>query len=545
VNILKKQPNTPTILATLATACAMAMWFLYYSQHRLIAGDEGYYTYAARLVAEGKTPYGDFFYPQMPLMPYLYGAVFSVFGSTWAIARGFSALLTTGVGALLVYALASSCRLTYRYPIALFAGVLFATCNFVFPWYVCSLTYAISVLLLLGSVTVLDTSGCTIGEAELPSAKRLLIAGMLLGLATATRLFFAGLGPFFVLWLFSHKAAFFGKVKAAATLTVATFVGLASCVPLAILHPKAFYFGNLGYHFGRSTLSDIEETNNKWRVAKVVLGLVDSVKFSAPHLPLIIWLSLLLPIFGLAIARTCSNNQTEKTSTNWLSLSWFVVVGLFILNLIPTPTYVQYFSSVVPFCLLVIASCSSKLLAMISRTSARHLCASAAGFAFLCVYLPGTSLDIDRYARTGIGVIGIETPAKAKEWSLTRVKAITDKINSLSSTGDYVMAGWPGYLLEAKASAAPGTENHFGMRVAPSLTDAEQDLYRVKDIPRMAREMKQGSFPKLFVIPSSSRMRVPDETGKKELFTTKLLEHNYQLSAEIPPVVIYSVDTPR
>ena len=36
--------------------------------------DEGWYLYAANLVAEGKVPYRDFFYTQGPLLPFVYSA---------------------------------------------------------------------------------------------------------------------------------------------------------------------------------------------------------------------------------------------------------------------------------------------------------------------------------------------------------------------------------------------------------------------------------------------------------------------------------------
>ncbi len=59
---------------------AFAAGTLALSRVRPIDGDEGYYATAARLVSEGRTPYLDFFYPQMPLLPYVYAPAFKVVG---------------------------------------------------------------------------------------------------------------------------------------------------------------------------------------------------------------------------------------------------------------------------------------------------------------------------------------------------------------------------------------------------------------------------------------------------------------------------------
>ncbi len=59
---------------------AFAAGTLALSRVRPIDGDEGYYATAARLVSHGRTPYLDFFYPQMPLLPYVYAPAFKVVG---------------------------------------------------------------------------------------------------------------------------------------------------------------------------------------------------------------------------------------------------------------------------------------------------------------------------------------------------------------------------------------------------------------------------------------------------------------------------------
>ena len=57
----------PVFLAQLA-------FFTYVALHRFANGDEGFYLLASRLVLAHKKPYLDFFFLQMPLLPYVYAS---------------------------------------------------------------------------------------------------------------------------------------------------------------------------------------------------------------------------------------------------------------------------------------------------------------------------------------------------------------------------------------------------------------------------------------------------------------------------------------
>jgi hypothetical protein len=81
---------------TLVAVTAIAM-----GQLRFVARDEGFYLYAARLVAEGHLPYHDFFLPQTPLTPVVYAAAFLILGPSWITARLVASLFTLVTAALL------------------------------------------------------------------------------------------------------------------------------------------------------------------------------------------------------------------------------------------------------------------------------------------------------------------------------------------------------------------------------------------------------------------------------------------------------------
>jgi hypothetical protein len=89
-------------LGLAAAAVLQAAVFVPIGVLRALDPDEGWYAYAAQRVFHGDLPYRDFFFPQTPLLPYLYGAWFEVFGATWYSGRALGVLITIATG-LLVY----------------------------------------------------------------------------------------------------------------------------------------------------------------------------------------------------------------------------------------------------------------------------------------------------------------------------------------------------------------------------------------------------------------------------------------------------------
>jgi hypothetical protein len=96
----------------------------YYAAHRPLDGDEGFYTTAARLVWEGKTPYKDFFFQQAPLLPYIYSWIWAVHPRSLVAMRMFSALCGGMEVLLLGLALLAAKRLPTKVALAAFAAVL-------------------------------------------------------------------------------------------------------------------------------------------------------------------------------------------------------------------------------------------------------------------------------------------------------------------------------------------------------------------------------------------------------------------------------------
>src|SRR5262249_36163936 len=128
-----------------AVAFALAAMFVAMAVLRLIDADEGIYLFNTRLVMEGKLPYHDFHYPQMPLLLYVYGAWLKIVGLSWYAGRALSALFATALGVALAHHVA---RVTGRRAWGLAAAGIFALSAFAFGWLPLVKTYAFTTLAL-------------------------------------------------------------------------------------------------------------------------------------------------------------------------------------------------------------------------------------------------------------------------------------------------------------------------------------------------------------------------------------------------------------
>ena len=63
--------------------------------------DEGWYLYAANMVADGKMPYRDFFFTQGPIMPFVYSAFVGVWKAWGLLGARLFTLALGAVGLLL------------------------------------------------------------------------------------------------------------------------------------------------------------------------------------------------------------------------------------------------------------------------------------------------------------------------------------------------------------------------------------------------------------------------------------------------------------
>src|SRR5690606_13151515 len=159
-----------------------------------------------------------------------------------------------------------------------------------------------------------------------------------------------------------------------------------------------------------------------------------------------------------------------------MSSALLVGVLLLLLNFAPSPTYVQYFSTSIPFLL----SGSAELWHLSTWEVSHPFGTVTAAVTIICprgillLCLRSVPTYIYTHTVSWIGVTGIERPEAAVSWNLSAIRAVSREVNELTVPGEPVLVIWPGYLLETHAAPFPGMENRFGMKGARVLSKRER-----------------------------------------------------------------------
>jgi hypothetical protein len=381
------------------------------------------YAYASRLARDGHVPYRDFFYEQMPLLPYVYGGWTLAAGESWYAVRALSALLAAAAGAVLYLHVL---RRHGSRPLASAALALYALSALVLGYFALVKTFALATVLLLVALVLVD------GRAR----PRWLVAGLLVGLAVDTRLVFVAAVPAFAF------AARRRIVRFAAGLAI----GLVPSLVLLALAPHRFVFDNLRYHGEKTTHGLIGDPGQKVRTAANLLG------YGKTDHALGVQFALLLVATAVAV----------WLLRRRLPLGAAVAVLLGVACLLPTPTYVQYFCVAVPFMVLTVAeAAAARLSGSEPRTRSRTL-AAALGIV-LAAYAVAAGFA---YAHL------VDTSPLLKP-SLASVRKVAAVVERESSPGERVLSSWPGYLVGTHAASWPGYTNHFAPAAAAHVSAAE------------------------------------------------------------------------
>jgi 4-amino-4-deoxy-L-arabinose transferase-like glycosyltransferase len=424
---------------------------------RLADGDEGAYLFAAKLVAEGKRPYFDFSYPQMPLLPYLYGAWMTLFGASWWSGRALSAIFAVALGLAVFRHVRSELG---RYDLANVAAILFAFSGLGFAWYPIVHSFVFPTLMLFVAMTLCERRTSTWAW---------LASGLALGLAVDTRFYVLVALPTLVLVTLRREP---GRVavRRLGAMTAGLAAALVPALAFFVASPDTFLFNVVRHHALRSTASGpIGEFGQKATTVMTMLGLGGSDGATTLQFTI-----LFVATLALVGARLVCRERLPASAS--------IAVLLLLVSLLPSPTYPQYACMALPFMAVsAVALIADVRAAVVPHPEiARRL--RPAALLLLAGYVAVSAVDFHRYVASP----SVTSSRTVEDWRIGTINTVAKAVDDLTADGDrVVITWWPGYLIESRASILPRTENHFNLWYSAKLTPAEVQRYKYMTIDEL------------------------------------------------------------
>ncbi|WKZ57845.1 MAG: hypothetical protein QY326_04030 [Bdellovibrionota bacterium] len=438
MNLLKR-------LDIFLVAIGVSLFLAWFALHRVVALDGGFYLYAAKLVGQGQLPYLDFFYPQMPVLPYFYALWGALITLSWESARVLSALCAA-VALLLLYSYAKS---QGRILSALLVLTILSA-NYFYPWMTIVKSYSLTFLTLTAALFLFFRQRTSrLGD---------LCAGLLFALSVQSRLYVIAALIVFALWPACDgiKTA----VRRMTYFSLGFFICFAPTMYLAGLDWGAFLYNNIGYHLERTAVTPSEEPMiQRTKILSILLGIRPSAEHPGLLFPALI-LGSLLHVARRFMLRSLPDPFVAAA------------IVLFVVSLVPTPVYLQYFCLVLPGFVL------GSWLFLAENVNARWIRFGIPLVLLLhnLYYLPS---DIERYTESGEAVIGIRSREQAATWSIRSIREVSETIDAYTEPGEEVLANWEGFFVESHAKPLLGTENRFGVLIAKHMGALSRQKLRV------------------------------------------------------------------
>lgn len=494
---------------------------LCYASVRPIDGDEGFYTTAARLVWEGKTPYKDFFFQQAPLLPYLYSWIWAVHPRSLVAMRMFSAVCGGLEVLLLGLGLVSARRLPTKVALAAFAAVLLNPYSV--SWNVVVKTFAVANLL---------TAVATICLYIALRSGRLhwfVITGAALGLCVSVRSLYGFVIPtiFLGVLYYEFRDAAQSHWKSFAFL-IGSFIGGLPMVVSFLRDPKSFIFNNITYHHfdvgymisGSGVIT--EGYQSAGHVAFVYFAMI-GVRLLLFHPYSTIQLVLaIVGILSLSKIRRLRSGDSPYTESDlrYFHLALWMAVVYSVTLLLPFPPYDQHFvSPLVPLLIPFVAE-GLRVTFQVGRKRLIVL-AIAAPILF------------------GIEV-GKETARNSwhSVWQHSSYREATRIIEANSSPNDMVLSFWPGFVFESGRRYFPGLEDHFVFRIINKTTPEEKAHYHIPSKEQILRAIESREASVLVIHPWILEYYHDLSPSELDQFHDAV-KTNYSLVGNIAKVEIY------
>ncbi len=494
----------------------------YYAASRPIDGDEGFYTTAARLVWEGKTPYKDFFFQQAPLLPYLYSWIWAVHPRSLVAMRILSAACGGLEVLLLGLWLISTKRLPSKVALAAFAAVLLNPYSV--SWNVVVKTFAVANLLMTIATI------CLYIALRSERLRWFFAGGLALGVCVSARSLYGLLIPAVLLWMLYQE---FRTSRRPYPKSLTFLAGaLAGSLPMIfsfVRDPHAFIFNNFTYHRF--------DVGYMWADGKIIEGYQSAghvfiVYFAMVGIRLLIFhpyftLQFILAITGILSLRKLRRQRegpyvSPYTASDHLYFQLALLMLLvYLVTILPHfPPYDQYFDS--PLVPLLIPFVAEGLRVTFQAGKKRVIAVALAAPILFAV-------EISRETAQNSW-----NPA----WQLSCYREVTKVVEANSGPDEVVMSFWPGFVFESGRRYFPGLENHFVYRIVNKISPEERARYHVISKDQVMRAIT-GRKINLLVVPPLIVEYYQNLSPRELQEFHEAVDTNYWLVSKIRDVAIY------
>lgn len=221
---------------------AIAAGLVAYGRTLGFAQDEGFHLLAAQLIAAGKRPYLDFFFPQASLNAYWNALWFRVFGDTWRTAHTVAALLTSGATLLMAHYVFTRFPVPrWRVAAALSVSALIALNITVVQFGTLGQAYGLCLFLSSAAFRL------TVASVERKSAAWAALAGFFAAAAPGASLLTAPVPAVLIVWFLIRNRAGSRFVKAAAFIAGGV-IAVSPSIWLFTQSPYHLLFDVVKYH---------------------------------------------------------------------------------------------------------------------------------------------------------------------------------------------------------------------------------------------------------------------------------------------------------
>jgi len=481
--------------------------------------DEGFFLVLGKSIfVHGRMIYRDFFSPQMPLLPYVYGVVMKLFGYEWEVARLLTASFVAVIGTVLgKYALDRTGSRIF----ALSVAVIFCFSPFIFIWYSCGRTPALATFFLIVSISLLPP----IAQRGTPLLYAL--SGFCVGLGADTRLYLVVVAPVLAFHIWQVE-------KGEARRALAYFAGgvalaLMFNLPFFIASPAKYLWGIIGVHGMKTPEGLVGQFSQK-------LDLMLKILFDHPDFRPTLYLGYLTIFIAYPVSRL-----VRRTPLSQWNPAFHVAAAICLVSLLPTPTFSRYFSVPVPFYFLLAIDLYRTVSDRVrSDFSKKAMVGAVALGTVLFALLAAGKIDFYIFKGNNLGG-SMPTEGGKEDWNRENVEEVSRAIDRLVAPDAAVLSLWPGYLLESNVDIMPRTDNMVMLELEHAISERQLALSQTITDAEIRQRIRTKEID-LLIFGNSIAPQTPD-------YKTLLIANNYKVAEKIGGISLflspeYSRNTP-